>query len=449
MNNPTVTLTTDTLQDNKESLEGGSKKYYGRCKVCGKLNTHKYWCVSCFAERFKQQSVNWTSGNKEIDEFILELQVNATNFYQFIEWIPYEKFSDVKYLSKGGYGEVFTAQWDEGYICGWLDEYKDWYRDSNIKVVLKSLLNSKNMTKEFLRELQFQVRSYDSSLALGIIRCYGITRDAKSGNFMMVMDYGSDGSLRKYLDIRFNNLIWYKKLNILLDIIKGIRNIHRVGMTHRDLHGGNIIVKRNYTYITDFGLSKLVEEEFSKEKKKIFGVLPFVAPEVLCQSDYTKAADIYSFGIIMNEMTTGIPPYNDVPHDGKLAFQIISGLRPKINKDRTPQLILDLIEQCWDKHPENRPTAETLHDIIEKMNVDCQVNYTQLYKQIQVINKFIKDQTKSNTTMSPIIYKTHPQAIYTSRLLLENKTFVANPANPADSSITGLILPDDSDDESY
>ncbi|RHZ76135.1 hypothetical protein Glove_203g46 [Diversispora epigaea] len=58
--------------------------------------------------------------------------------------------------------------------------------------------------------------------------------------------------------------------------------------------------------VTDFGLSKLIG---SNPKRRLFsGVLPYVAPEVLSGEEYTKAADVYSFGIIAYEIITGIPP---------------------------------------------------------------------------------------------------------------------------------------------
>ncbi|POG73366.1 kinase-like domain-containing protein, partial [Rhizophagus irregularis DAOM 181602=DAOM 197198] len=47
---------------------------------------------------------------------------------------------------------------------------------------------------------------------------------------------------------------------------------------------------------------------------EIYGVIPYMAPEVLRGKPYTKAADIYSFGIIMWELTSGIPAFNNRPH---------------------------------------------------------------------------------------------------------------------------------------
>ncbi|CAB5213801.1 unnamed protein product [Rhizophagus irregularis] len=83
------------------------------CELCGQKNTHRNWCNSCYAKLFQEQAVNWTSGNHDVDEFILQAQIDAKSHFEVIEWIPYENFSNIQYLAKGGYGEVYLANWDE------------------------------------------------------------------------------------------------------------------------------------------------------------------------------------------------------------------------------------------------------------------------------------------------------------------------------------------------
>ena len=86
------------------------------------------------------------------------------------------------------------------------------------------------------------------------------------------------------------------------------------------------------------GLCKPADYNALENSKKIYGVLPYVAPEILRGQNYTKAADIYSFGIIMYEVISGLPPYHDVSHDNYLAIKICQGLRPTFNI-KVPQLI--------------------------------------------------------------------------------------------------------------
>ena len=116
--------------------------------------------------------------------------------------------------------------------------------------------------------------------------------------------------------------------------------IHKEGLTHQDFHSGNILSYGQDTCITDLGLCKPVNEE---SDKAVYGVLPYVAPEVLRGKKYTKESDIYSFGIIIYDVANnGIPPYHDLAHDEFLGIKICNGLRPKFNI-KVPQLIEDLI----------------------------------------------------------------------------------------------------------
>ena len=82
-----------------------------------------------------------------------------------------------------------------------------------------------------------------------IVRCYGITKDSKTNNFMMVMQYANNGSLRQDLNIHFNSLDWESKLWNLNNIAEGLRKIHDNKLIHHDFHSGNILCYNKYYYI--------------------------------------------------------------------------------------------------------------------------------------------------------------------------------------------------------
>ena len=107
-----------------------------------------------------------------------------------------------------------------------------------------------------------------------IVRLYGITQDPETKNYMMVLHYAPNGSLRNYLNL--NTLSWYKKLRSLQDIAKGLDRIHNNELIHRDLHIGNILKSFSNTLITDMGLCKPADynDNASENSKKIYGVLP-------------------------------------------------------------------------------------------------------------------------------------------------------------------------------
>src|SRR5947199_102205 len=200
-----------------------------------------------------------------------------------------------------------------------------------------------------------------------VVTCYGITKDPKTNNFMMVMNYANSGSLRQYLNNSFNSLNWNEKLSILQRIARGLNGIHDNNLIHHDFHCGNILngYGYDYIYITDLGLCQPANEKPSQnDEKNIYGVLPYVAPEVLRGKGYTQASDIYGFGVIAYEVCTGLPPYHDISHEEPLAIRICQELRPKSNY-KIPQLILDIIKQCWDANPLKRPKAEELSKLFK------------------------------------------------------------------------------------
>jgi serine/threonine protein kinase len=239
---------------------------------------------------------------------------------------------------------------------------------------------------------------------------------------MMVMQYAENGSLRQYLNYNFNSMKWKEKLGILQNIAYGLNDIHIQGLIHHDFHCGNILNSTDYiTYIADLGLCQPANVKPSQdEDKKIYGVLPYVAPEVVRGKKYTQESDIYGFGIIAYEVCTGLPPYHDIIHDNFLAINICQGFRPKSNY-KIPQLILNMIKQCWDADPLKRPKAKELYDLFSKLYYELYHDYdgSEIKKQVEEAEKYNEKLISSSSlyTGTTLLYTTNPQAVYTSRLL--------------------------------
>ncbi|RGB37317.1 kinase-like domain-containing protein [Rhizophagus diaphanus] len=140
-----------------------------------------------------------------------------------------------------------------------------------------------------------------------------------------------------------------------------------------------------------------------------------MAPEVLRGKSYTPACDIYSLSMIMWELTSGVPPFNNRAHDIQLSLSICKGERPEIIEN-TPQCYVDLMKKCWDEDPLKRPSSKELLDIIRE--------WIFLPKKLKIED--INEKLKCNIMKfinAPIghgnnhIAEFHPQACYTSRLL--------------------------------
>ena len=133
-----------------------------------------------------------------------------------------------------------------------------------------------------------------------------------------------------------------------------------------------------------------------------------------------------------------MPPYHDIAHDEFLAIKICQGLRPKSDY-KVPQLILDMIEKCWDSDPLKRPEAKELYELFRELFGKSEKdNKYEGYEENSTINKQIKEADEINeklpisSSTGVLSYTTHAQAVYTSRLL--NFKNLPEPKNADDDS---------------
>jgi serine/threonine protein kinase len=219
----------------------------------------------------------------------------------------------------------------------------------------------------------------------------------------MVLEYAHYGSLRNYLDTNINTISWDDRLVLLEGIAEGLDFIHDKSHVHKDFHSGNILIYQKngkiYPAIGDLGLCGPLNKV--NNESKIFGVMPYIAPEVIQGLGNTKATDIYSFGIIMWEILTCERPYEDQTHDIHLAFKILDGLRPTIPED-TPDNYRNLMQKCWHKNPAERigRIKDEVIDLRNSLNLDLNLRGP--------VCSISKDLSSSN----------HPEACYTSKHLL-------------------------------
>ncbi|UZO14621.1 uncharacterized protein OCT59_006074 [Rhizophagus irregularis] len=323
-----------------------------------------------------------------------------------IKWIPYSQFTSVKEIAKGGYGIIYKATWSS----------------KNKTVILKRFENSKNIDKYFLNELNSCQHCFENFNSY-IIQTYGFTKDPELEDYILVIEYASGGDLHKYLQKKFTNITWNKqKLLILYDISKGLETIHNKKFMHRDFHSGNILCYSSSRYygtsskykhddlrIGDLGLSQAVNNKSSNNE--IYGVIPYIAPEIFKGSEFSKEADIYSFGMIMWELTTGCKPFDNVEHDHSLIYKILDGERPKITED-TPECYANLMKSCWNPDPKKRPIIKEIRSTFSEWIFRIK-NKAEFIQAEENRKKLIESKN-----IGPVFAeKRHPGAIYTSRPL--------------------------------
>ncbi|GBC02588.1 hypothetical protein RclHR1_00470018 [Rhizophagus clarus] len=413
-----------------------TKEYKERCEKCGEQYLDSTcanfkWCKQCQINFLKTNFTN-CSGNEKIDNFIEEMRLNI-NYYNDIifEWIPYDQFSDIEKIGKGGFSTVYSAMWKDGPLKFDSLDKKELTRKSSRRVALKQLHNSQNFIDKFLNEAKKYSthQTYKIFNAGDIINIFGITQNPNTKDYVMVLQHAGGGDFINWININYEDFNWQNKMNILNRIIEGLEKIHFKQMFHRDFHPGNILFGNGYSYaniyISDMGLCG----EVGSDESDIYGVMPYVAPEVLRGKPYTQAADIYSFGMIMYFVATGQQPFANCAHDELLLLKICNGIRPEINEQEAPKCYIDLMKKCWDSDPDNRPNATEISKMIcsfkcfdnlySKYALNLSIEMKQQQYEIENQFKEAEDHRKLHRFSSREKKDniTHPQAVYTSRLL--------------------------------
>src|SRR5436190_1512937 len=147
--------------------------------------------------------------------------------------------------------------------------------------------------------------------------------------------------------------------------------------------------------------------------------MPYVAPEVFRGDPYTEAADIYSFGMIMYFVATNKKPFSNCAHDHCLILNICNGQRPEIDDLVAPKCYIDLMRKCWDSNKDNRPSAFEISELISLFRYSY-VKHAGIKQDYEIEKQFKEAEEYRKTNLSSIKNNqstTHPQAIYTSRLL--------------------------------
>ncbi|RLN83504.1 hypothetical protein BBO99_00002077 [Phytophthora kernoviae] len=157
--------------------------------------------------------------------------------------------------------------------------------------------------------------------------------------------------------------------NIAFDMAKGLAYLHNHNpiVIHRDLKSQNILLDdRMRTKIGDFGLSKFRDVG---KTMSICGSPLWVAPEVLRGEKYGTPCDVYSFSIIVWEALAWGEPYPDLGSSDIMNGVAGGNLRPTV-PDGTPTALARLLEECWTKKQDQRPTFNELVPRLEAMAKD-------------------------------------------------------------------------------
>ncbi|KAJ3551589.1 hypothetical protein NM688_g4615 [Phlebia brevispora] len=187
------------------------------------------------------------------------------------------------------------------------------------------------------------------------------------------------------------------RCQILHDAAVGLSYLHRNNVIHGDLKGTNILIdEHGHACLSDFGISNMKAHSTSSTMRTVQlapgqsafpeahteGTLRWMSPESLLYGTKNKKTDIYSFGITMFEIFTGLPPFANLP-DQRMIQQVCDGWRPERPAD--PQIsiwglnnqVWALMEKCWAHSPRSRcytsEVCEVLAQARERQSVPSRV----------------------------------------------------------------------------
>jgi serine/threonine protein kinase len=258
-------------------------------------------------------------------------------------------------IGSGGFGEVYL-----GYDKNTKDKYAiKFLRNPFDEKLLKSFFNEGDLALNIDNE--------------NVIKYYYFHDGSTYENLppYIVMEYANDGTLRDLINVnksenahlQMKELIPY--FNQLLTGIQAINN----KIVHRDIKPENILISEGLIKISDFGISKVIEEATRTSTFKGFGCVPYIAPEAWFLEENTIKMDIYSMGIVFYELACLIHPLkvdtNDI-EEWKNAHIYQSVIPPTKINENISSIVERIIMKMMEKDKTKR--FDTWEEIFEQLS---------------------------------------------------------------------------------
>ncbi|CAG8726733.1 3842_t:CDS:2, partial [Cetraspora pellucida] len=138
-------------------------------------------------------------------------------------------------------------------------------------------------------------------------------------------------------------------------------------------HSNNILINEGKALISDFGISKQLNDT-TASSSVMMGVPAYVDPQYLQNGDkLNMKSDIYSLGVLLWELTSGIPPFHNIP-EMAIILEILKNNRER-TIDNTPLKYSNLYKQCWTSEPQQRPTSSEILVVLENLSSETTVDF--------------------------------------------------------------------------
>jgi eukaryotic-like serine/threonine-protein kinase len=251
------------------------------------------------------------------------------------------KYKILAALGSGGFGTVYLAR------DTWID------KQVAIKVPHKQNLDF----GELLREPRLLASVNHPNIV-------AVTTAEKQDNiFFIVMEYVAGDTLETIV-MREGALELTRALDYACQICNAVDHAHRQGVLHRDLRPANVLVSENgLVKVADFGTSRFLE--IAAHGTTVIGSPPYMAPEQF-QGKAVFASDVYSLGVTMYQMLTGVLPYDTpMPADLERLYRGDLVTPPRLKNPSIPRRINDIVMKAL--APDVGSRYQKASDLIEEL----------------------------------------------------------------------------------
>jgi WD40 repeat protein/tRNA A-37 threonylcarbamoyl transferase component Bud32 len=226
-------------------------------------------------------------------------------------------------------------------------------RDVAIKVIHPHLADDPSFVRRFRREAKVVAALRHP----GIVQVHDF--EVEDGSFYMVMEFVPGESLQERLATlrkRGERMGLDQALQLFRLIVRAVAYAHNQGVVHRDLKPANVLLTpEGEPVLTDFGLAKIVGAERLADSGAIIGTPTYMSPEQGEGKAGDERSDIYSLGVMLYELTTGIPPFSaDSPISVILKHMDEPLPPPRLIRADLPVPIEQVIQKALEKDPADR-----------------------------------------------------------------------------------------------
>lgn len=212
----------------------------------------------------------------------------------------------------------------------------------------------------------------------------------------IVMEYVEGKTLKDIIKEK-GALPYEVAISIGIKVAKALECAHKSGIIHRDVKPQNILVtEEGVVKVTDFGIAKSMDSSTIAHTNSVMGSAHYFSPEQ-AKGTYTDyRTDLYSLGIVLYEMVTGVVPFNgDSPVTVAVKHIQEKAIPPKNINQNIPNSLNDLIMKAMEKDPVNRyQTAKEIIGDLEKIKKDPNVT---------ISSKSAEDEEQFTRVMSPVV----------------------------------------------